>query len=160
MFTETETLVASPGLKQTHGIPQMPGEAFMSVAKAFKIILAADGTIAPAEHDAYVDTCKTYGATESMLAELESFDPYSTTLESALSGIDKSKVPVRGLLYDAVKVACADGRLADAEDAAVQKAARLLGIDRSVVDAIVAIVRMEEGVRTARIGLLSNADFG
>jgi tellurite resistance protein len=158
-MSNTSTTVKSAGLKQAHGVEQMPADVFMAVAKAFKLVLAADGTISPPEHDAYVETCRNYGATEAMLGELEAFDPFSTTLEKLLGSIDKSKVPARGLLYDSVRVASADGDFAKAEDEAVHKAAKLLGIDNTVVDSIIAIVKMEEAVRTARLSVLSTPAF-
>jgi tellurite resistance protein len=159
MSQNASTAVKSAGLKHAHGVAEMPSDVFMAVAKAFKVVLAADGTISPPEHDAYVETCKNYGASESMMGELEAFDPFSTTLEKLLGSVDKAKIPARGLLYDSVRVASADGDFAKAEDIAVHKAAKLLGLDDAVVDSIIAIVKMEEAVRTARLAVLGTPSF-
>jgi uncharacterized tellurite resistance protein B-like protein len=154
-----EPMIRSAALSETHGVPEMPREAFMSVAKAFKIVLAADGELHPKELAAFRDTCRTYGATDDVLGELEAFDPTGVSVEQAFGGMDLSRIPARGLLYDVIKAAQADGDYASAERAAVESAARLLGIDADVLAQLTALVEEENGLRDRRHQLLATPAF-
>jgi tellurite resistance protein len=155
----TDSMIRSSALRETHGVPEMPREAFMSVAKAFKVVLAADGELHPKELAAYRDTCRTYGATDDVLRELDAFDPTDVSVEQAFGGMQLSQVPVRGLLYDVIKAAQADGDYASAERGAVETAARVLGVGSDVLAQITALVDEENALRDRRHQLLATPTF-
>jgi uncharacterized tellurite resistance protein B-like protein len=155
----TATMIRSAALSETHGLPEMPRDAFMAVAKAFKVVLAADGVLHPKELQAYRDACRTYGATDELLQELEAFDPMGASIAQVFDGMDLSRIPARGRLYDVIKAARADGDDAVAEQTAVREAARVLGVSDDVVDLLRGLVDEEEQLRARRLQALATPAF-
>ena len=155
----TDAMIRSSALSETHGVPEMPRQAFMAVAKAFKVVLAADGELHPKELAAYRDTCRTYGATDDVLRELDAFDPTDVSVEQAFGGMALSQIPVRGLLYDVIKAAQADGDYASAERGAVETAARVLGVGPDVLAELTSLIDDENHLRDRRHRLLSTPAF-
>lgn len=153
MTMHTE-LVTGSGLRDTLGVSGIPGPLFERIARALKVVLAADGQLHPAEINAYLDTCRSYGAPDAMLGELRAFDPSGVTLESCFEGVAPDSIPVRALLYDAVRIAKADGSFAKNERAAVRRAADTLGIDQDEMMHIVALVDAEDAMRALRFSIL------
>ena len=151
-FTELHT---SPTLRDTYGVSGMPGPLFMSVARGLKVLLAADGHIHPAELNMYLETCRRYGSTESMVRELQAFDPHGVTFEDCFAGVDPIAIPTRALLYDVIRISKADEDYAAEERDAVNKAAHLLGIDEDWVEKIVALVDAENSLTMLRLRLLA-----
>jgi uncharacterized tellurite resistance protein B-like protein len=154
MSTFTE-LYGSTALRDTYGVSGMPGPLFVAVAHALKVVLASDGTIHPAEHNAYLETCRRYGASEKLLDELKAWDPAGTTLDDCFKGIDPELIPSRLLLYDVIRIAKADGDYDRAERAAVSEAARMLDVDGDTLDRITALVDMEDALANLRLLLLT-----
>ena len=154
MSTFTE-LYASGAFRDTYGVSGMPGPLFMSVARGLKVVLAADGRIHPAELNAYLETCRRYGAADAMLDELKAFEPGTMTVEQCFAGIEPDSIPVRALLYDVVRIAKADADYAGGERAAVRHAAELLGIDDEWLEKITALVDAEDALRELRLTLLA-----
>jgi uncharacterized tellurite resistance protein B-like protein len=151
-FTELHT---SPILRDTYGVSGMPGPMFMSIARGLKVLLAADGTIHPAELNMYLETCRRYGAHDSMLRELQAFDPQGVTFEDCFAGVDPILIPTRALLYDVIRISKADDDYAKAEQEAVAKAAHLLGVDDDWVEKITALVDAENSLASLRLRLLA-----
>jgi uncharacterized tellurite resistance protein B-like protein len=154
MSTFTE-LHASIAFRDTYGVSGMPGPLFMAVARGLKVVLAADGQIHPAELNAYLDSCRRYGASDAMLRELQAFDTASVTVEQCFAGIDPDSIPARALLYDVVRIAKADADYARGERAAVRRAADLLDIDDEWLEKITALVDAEDALRELRLTLLA-----
>jgi tellurite resistance protein len=150
---ETE-LILSAGIRERHGLPGTPRQFFDVFARALKILAAADGEVHPAEMDAYLDTLRLFGADEVMIATYRDFDPASTTIAEVFQGIDTSIIPGRGLLYDAIRIAQADGDYSGEESAAVLDAARILGIDAETVGIIVALAEAEAALKRLHTALL------
>lgn len=153
MSTFTE-LVSGSGVRDTLGVSGIPADRFLSIARALKVVLAADGTVHGAEVNAYLEACRRYGAPDAMLEELRAFDPADTTLESCFQGMDPDSIPARALLYEAVRIAKADGTFADAERRAVERAAELLGLDEEWLANITALVDAEDALRALRTRML------
>jgi uncharacterized tellurite resistance protein B-like protein len=133
----------------------MPGPLFLSVARGLKVLLAADGKIHPAELNMYLETCRRYGATESMVRELQAFDPHGVTFEDCFAGVDSLLIPTRALLYDVIRISKADEDYAVEEREAVNKAAHLLGVEEDWVEKITALVDAENSLAMLRLRLLA-----
>ena len=155
MSTFTE-LHASPVLRDTYGVSGMPGPLFASVARGLKVLLAADGAIHPAELNMYLETCRRYGAGETMLRELQEFDPREATLDDCFADIDPMLIPARALLYDVIRIAKADGDYARGERTAVTIAAHLLGVDEDWVEKVTALVDAENALNGLKLQLLAS----
>jgi uncharacterized tellurite resistance protein B-like protein len=153
MSTFTE-LVGSSALRETYGVSGIPAPMFRTIACALKHVLAADGAIHGAELNAYLEMCRRYGAPDDMLHELRDFDPSETSLEACLKDLDPDSFPARGLLYDTIRIAKADGDYANAERAAVKRAAELLGIEDEWLVHITALADAEEALRALRVSML------
>ncbi|MGH7503108.1 MAG: TerB family tellurite resistance protein [Longimicrobiales bacterium] len=151
MFTE---LVCGSGVRDTLGVSGIPGPLFVQIARALKVVLAADGELHPAEVNEYLDTCRRYGAPDEMLDELRDFDPSVTSIEECFGGIAPESIPYKALLYDAIRIAKADGSYAMNERAAVRNAARILGINDDGVMDITALVDAEDAMRSLRFSML------
>lgn len=151
-FTELHT---SAVLRDTYGVSGMPGPLFLSVARGLKVLLGADGAIHPAELNAYLETCKRYGASDEQLRELQGFDTHESSLDECFAGIDPIMIPTRALLYDVIKIAKADGDYARGERAAVTVAAKLLGIDEDWIERITALIDAEAAIDALKLRMLS-----
>ena len=151
-FVELHT---SPALRDTYGVSGMPGPLFLSVARGLKVLLAADGMIHPAELNMYLETCRRYGATESMVRELQAFDPLGITFEDCFAGVDPLLIPTRALLYDVIRISKADEDYAAEERDAVNRAAHLLGVEEDWVEKITSLVDAENSLAMLRLRLLA-----
>ena len=129
-------------------------EMMLAYGKAVMIIMAADGEISPAEMEQFIGIGRALGAPPEMVDALKTFDPRNASLEDILKGF-KDGVPARAMLYDAIVCASADKHYHPAEQGAVSKAARLLGIDASVVAALEGLAEMESTLRRTRAALFS-----
>src|SRR5262245_52033454 len=154
-FTELHT---SPILRATTAVGGMPAPTCSSIAPGPKLLLAAVGRIHPAEINTYLETCRRYGAHESMLRELQAFDPHGVTFEECFAGVDPMLIPTRALLYDVIRISKADEDYAKAEQDAVAKAAHLLGVDDDWVEKITALVDAENSLAALRLRLLAPAN--
>lgn len=153
MITFTE-LVTSRAARDPEHVSGIPRPLFHSIACALKIVLAADGKVNGAELNTYLETCRRFGAPDDMLDELRDFDPSCTSLEACFEGIDPDSIPARSLLYDAIRIAKADGSYDRAEREAVTKAAKLLRLDDAWVEHITALVDAEEALHRMRVAML------
>lgn len=151
-FTELQT---SPALRDTYGVSGMPGPLFVAVARGLKVLLAADGTIHPAELNCYLETCRRYGADDAMLRGLQEFDPHETSFGECFAGVDPMLIPSRALLYDVIRIAKADGDFAQGERSAVVTAARVLGVGDEWVEKISALVDAETALAALRLAVLT-----
>jgi uncharacterized tellurite resistance protein B-like protein len=125
----------------------------ISYLKALKVIVGADGEIPEAELNAFRKGMQRLGIPDSLVKDVEAFDFKSGRLEDLLPDIRKGGLRARMLLRDAVEVARADGTYAEAEKAAVAKAAQLLGVDEAIVKSIEALVELEHAAKHLRKAL-------
>ena len=132
-----------------HAIPMA---ARLKFGKAVLVIAAADGVLSDTERNYFLDTARSYGASDSVLEECKKFDPKSVKLDDLLD--PEYKQLARHFVYDAIRVSAADG-YHEKEAAAVRKAAKILGVDDWAVTAIEALIGAEDGLRKARLSLLS-----
>lgn len=115
--------------------PQQPlnENIFLHFNRALLIISGADGELSAAEWDVFVATRRLLGIPMELLSQFKTFDYRNGNLEESLKHIEGGEV---ALIYDAIKIASADG-YADAERAMARKAAEILKIN------ICAVVHLE-----------------
>ena len=119
---------------------------------SLKIILGADG-VHPLEAHALTRGMQLMGVPETVVAEVEQFDALGKDLADYLP-LRPSRARARLLVYDAVRLASADGLYSDEEREAVANAARMLGVDTGTLRALEGLVQMERAVEQMRRGLL------
>jgi hypothetical protein len=119
---------------------------------SLKLILAADG-LHPLEEHALSRGMALMGVPDEICAAVQSFEVAGAQLEDYLPRAT-TRARARLLVYDAVRLASADGLYADAEREAVARAALALGVDVFAVRALEGLVQMERVVEQMRRGLL------
>jgi len=141
-------------LIEVHGdasTQDIPMEARLNFGKAVLVIAAGDGVLSDVELEYYLEMARAFGAPEQALAEYRKFDPHATKLEQLLD--PKYAQMARHFVYDAIKVASADG-YHEKEAEAVRKAAKILGIDEWTVASLEALIEAENGLKKTRHALL------
>ena len=93
------------------------------------------------------------GVPEPMAKMVEDYDVTRQRLADHLPR-KSTRARSRMLLYDAIRLACADQEYSDSESTAVGKAAEALGIDSFAVRALEGLVQMERVVDKMRKALL------
>ncbi|HBQ98732.1 MAG: TerB family tellurite resistance protein [Roseofilum sp. Belize BBD 4] len=123
---------------------------------ALMAIAGADGELAEAEFQWYIDEQELLMEnSEEYIAELRKFDWKNVSVEELLTGISYT-FPLnfrRSMLYQAIKMSRADGTYHEKEKAAVAKAAKILGIERSVVVSLESMAELEEASQRLRLAL-------
>jgi tellurite resistance protein len=121
--------------------------------KALKIIIAADGSIAPAEAAAFAKGMARLGVDDATRKDVDAFNPKGGKLEDVVPGIKRGGLRARMLVRDAVELSRADGTYAAEEKAAVARAAQLVGVEAATVGAIEALVELEHAAKHLRKSL-------
>jgi hypothetical protein len=119
---------------------------------SLKIILSADG-LHPLEFQALSRGMRLMGVPEPMATMVEDYDVTRQRLEDHLPR-KSTRARSRMLIYDAIRLACADQEYSDPEQASVTKAAEALGLDSFTVRALEGLVQMERVVEKLRKSLL------
>jgi hypothetical protein len=119
---------------------------------SLKIILSADG-LHPLEYQALSRGMRLMGVPEPMAAMVEDYDVTRQRLEDHLPR-RSTRPRSRMLIYDAIRLASADQDYTESEQAAVAKAAEVLGVDLFAVRALEGLVQMERVVDKLRKALL------
>ena len=132
-------------------VGQPAPERALRLAKAIKLIIAADGEVSEGELSAFADLATMFGATE-LISQQVAFDPRSTTLKDCLQGLDNDAL-ARRMIYDAIKISSVVGYAAQ-EREAVSRAAQIMGIDGATVTLIEGLVEAERGLAGIRTKLL------
>lgn len=122
--------------------------------KALKIVIAADENIAPKELHALRVGMRFMGVPEEIRLQVEEFDPLETRLLQVLPNFRLGGLEARYLLRDAIELASADGVYSQAERAAVNRIATLLGVSKELVKALESMVEMERAMRRLKKALL------
>ncbi|HLE97704.1 MAG TPA: hypothetical protein VI997_10075 [Candidatus Thermoplasmatota archaeon] len=127
----------------------LPADLVLRYGKAVASVAAADGELSEAEVACFCTTMRAWGATDLELDEcFGAPEPSGAPLEAALRPL------ARLILYDAIRVAAADG-FGPVERDAARRAAERLGLDPGLVPAIEGLLGVEEALRAARLRLLS-----
>jgi len=146
----------SPLGKAIFKINQITKQVWINYGYACLVIAGADGEVAPAEFDFLAEEARAMGATDDIIDAWRAYDFAGGDLNALLPTLvaDSPINAARSLIYTAVKMSRADGHYAVEEQAAVAKAAGILGIDDHVVSAINGLVDLEDAVARTRAGLL------
>lgn len=132
-------------------VGQPSPERALRLAKAIKVIIAADGVASEQEMATFADLATLFGA-EELFSHLVEFDPRTTTLKDCLEGLEDDALS-RRMIYDAIKISSVDGYAAQ-EREAVSKAAQVMGIDGATVALLEGLVEAEMGLAAIRAKLL------
>lgn len=152
MTTNEEPMIAgSEYMKRGLGISSAPFEAYLNYGYALLAIAGADGEVSEPEMNWLINHQLMVGAPSEAIEKYKAFDYKNAKLEDLLPKITVD-VPgwsaPRTLLYHAIKMARADNDYAKAEQEAVKKAAKLLGVEDDITMALNALVEMEEKVES------------
>ncbi len=143
--------MSQPSQRDAHRFGESDDETLRYLL-TLKIILGADG-VHPLEAHALTRGMQLMGVSAEIIAEVEGFDAHGKELEEYLP-LGPSRSRARLLVYDAVRLACADGLYSDEEREAVARAALVLGVDTFALRALEGLVQMERVVDQMRRGLL------
>lgn len=130
----------------------MPPQLAPDIGKAILIIASGDGDLSETERSWSFGMGKAFGVPNEVLEGVMKFDPRGEKLETYLTPAVKPYARV--ILYDALRCAASDG-FTEKERQMTRKAAKLLGVDASIVPWMESVYLMENDVRQARIQLLS-----
>ena len=131
-------------------------ERALRYLKALKYIISADGDISEAEWTALLRWMQRHNLSQELVQTITDFEVSTVKdLSDILPNYQKDSARARSLIHDAIEIARADGVFAEEENAAVQFAARILGVAKETVIALEALVEMEAGVEKLRTALLN-----
>ena len=152
MTTNEEQMIACPEyVKRSLAIYEAPFEAYLNYGYALLAIVGADGEVSEPERNWLINHQQMVGAPSEVIEKCKTFDYKNAKLEDLLPKITVD-VPgwsaPRTLLYHAIKMTRADKDYAKAEQEAVKKAAKLLGVEDDITMALNALVEMEEKVES------------
>lgn len=117
-------------------------------------IVSTDG-FSPREKWAHIELGRHVGAPDDVVREMAEKDVSKVNLAEVLGGF-KDGVPARAMLYDAIVIASVDG-YSDSERAMAANAAKVLGIEKNVLESIESLVESERALRKLKAALLGGA---
>jgi uncharacterized membrane protein YebE (DUF533 family) len=132
---------------------QLPDEAIGTFAKALLIAAKGDNVLSPDERDWVIGLTAAKGASEALLAELETYDG-DEDIESLLQSNPVSNKSRRNLIYTAIQASDADGTYNEGEKAAIRNIAAKLGIGEDIVVKLEEFYQKEKEFFAAKITLL------
>jgi hypothetical protein len=134
-------------LIEVHGeSPESTPEECIAVGKAMLIVLGSGGPLSAKEMERFLSIAAAYDAAPEAVDELKRFDYANASLSDHFKGDARLG---RHLMYDAIRILRADGDRAH-QRVRAKEAARLLGVDPSIVASLESIVEAEEALRHAR----------
>lgn len=145
-------------LRETFGDPQafgvsgpVPIALRQKIAKAILTVAGADGKISEREWTRFTALAARVGMPPEGLEALSGFDAMAADIGDYFD--DETRPMAKLILFEAIKVARADGYGVDERDAA-HRAAKMLGVAPETVTAIEGLVELEEVLAQARMDLL------
>jgi uncharacterized membrane protein YebE (DUF533 family) len=140
------------------GFLQVPaGIEFQTYAQSVLAAASGDGVLAPEERAWIVGYFASLGATGEVLEFLNSANPsdVGAQLRDHLQAFSQTAAGPfnRGLIYDCIRAAAADGELAPAERDRCLQIATDIGIDEAVAGQIEAIYNAEQAMKKRRLAL-------
>jgi tellurite resistance protein len=132
---------------------QLPDEAIGTFAKALLIATKGDNVISQDERDWVIGLTAAKGASEALLAELETYSG-DEDVESLLQSNPVSNKSRRNLIYTAIQASDSDGTYNEGEKAAIRNIASKLGITEDVVVQLENLYQKEKELFSNKIGVL------
>jgi uncharacterized membrane protein YebE (DUF533 family) len=146
-------LIREYGPKQRYGIERPLSDEFhIQIGRAILAVAGADGELSDEEMTFYLGRARELGMSADGLETMLSFDYRSVDLGTAAALVPATLRKV--LLYEAILVARVDG-FAERERETARRWAAALGLDQSMVARIEEHIEREDGLRDARIELLT-----
>jgi tellurite resistance protein len=132
---------------------QLPDEAIGTFAKALLIAAKGDNVLSPEERDWVIGLTAAKGASEALLAELDTYSG-DEDVKSVLQSNPISNKSRRNLIYCAIQASGADGIYNEGEKAAIRNIASKLGISEDVVAQLEKLYQEEKELFDNKISLL------
>ena len=134
---------------------KVPSEATtLAYLKALKVLIAADGDVAPEELAALRKGMKRMGASDAVVKAVEDFNPMGVSVSSVIPNLTSGGRRARLLIRDAIELCSADGTFAEAEKAAINGAASSLGVSAETVKVLHSLVELEAAAKRLRKAVL------
>jgi uncharacterized tellurite resistance protein B-like protein len=132
---------------------EVPHEVMEVYGRILLCIAAGDGIVSVEEWHYFNGRAKTLGIPDFIVAKWKA--EYETAnLEQDVATLRRyMKGPVYAFLYDAIKIAAADG-YADGEKRMLRRAAAACDVPETIVRQLENLVALEDTVRTLRVTLL------
>ncbi|MEP1034049.1 hypothetical protein [Ekhidna sp.] len=140
-----------------YGITMVPESSWREYGYALLTIAGSDGEVSEPELEWLTIECaKAVGVDEGIIADWEEYDFEEGDLEEIFHDFNtKSFANFNKLLiYDAIRMSCADGEYASDERDQVNHAAQILKVPMETVMAIEALVDLELAANKLRLTLL------
>lgn len=135
------------------------GETARKYLTVLMAVAGADGELAPEELAWLINEQRAIGAPEELLSEIPKLEWRGAKVDALLEQVKYtfSVNTRRTLLYQAIKMSRADHNYHQKERSAVERMGQALGVEFSVVDAIHALVDLEQTADRLRHGLLETS---
>eukprot|EP00004_Rigifila_ramosa_P009362 TRINITY_DN2088_c0_g1_i1.p1 TRINITY_DN2088_c0_g1~~TRINITY_DN2088_c0_g1_i1.p1 ORF type:complete len:264 (-),score=67.93 TRINITY_DN2088_c0_g1_i1:53-844(-) len=139
-------------------------EGFRFYYKCIIFTAAADGSLDPKEKEWILGYAEAMGAPADLIAELESINPaqlkvqnFGTEFEKFLQRSDRrSQAAKKGIIFDCIRAASADGNFAAQERSAVIELAGRFKLTEKDVKELEAIVAEEKALKIKKAKLVNN----
>ena len=140
-----------------YGISMVPRDSWKEYGFALLTISGADGDVSDPELEWLTIECaEAVGVSEDIIAEWEEFDFESADLEEIFYSFNTKSFGNfnKILIYDAIRMASADGDYAEEERDTVHQTAKILKVPNETVLAIEALVDLEQAANKLRLTIL------
>jgi DNA-binding XRE family transcriptional regulator len=136
-----------------YGMSMIPKEFWLDYGYALLTIAGSDGEVSDPELEwLTIDLATSLEVGQETIFAWENFDFDDADLKEIFDSFNASSIAdfSRLLIYDAVRMSCADDDYADEEKEKVMEAAQILGLNREAVVAIEALIEMEMATEKMR----------
>ena len=140
-----------------YGISMIPKELWRQYGYILLNIAGSDGEVSDDELEWLTVSCaEAVGIEESIISDWEDFEYDEDELEELFIDLNATSFANYNklLIYDAIRMASADGDYAEDEKEQVYNAAKILKVSQEAVTAIEALVEMEQAADKLRFTLL------
>lgn len=136
-----------------YGMSMVPKEFWLDYGYALLTIAGSDGEVSDPELEwLTIDLARSLDVPQDIISSWETFDYDDGELKEIFDSFNSSSIAdfSRLLIYDAVRMSCADDDYADEEKEKVMEAAQILNLNREAVIAIEALIEMEMATEKMR----------
>jgi uncharacterized membrane protein YebE (DUF533 family) len=161
--TSVRDITAAWHFEEEWGFLQVPaGVEFATYGRAVLAAASADGVLAPEEREWIMGYFASIGAPEELLRHFESASASDVApeVDEHLQAFSRTLAGpfTRGLIYDCIRAASADGELTSAERERFIRFAGDLGIDDSITEQIESAYQGEMAMKARRLALFFPED--